>query len=201
MGEPSSNSDTHVNLVAGKPSSNRWVQVPRRSMEAMAALMGDSPAAAQLLLTVTAKMGRHNAFIASNAVLSELTGLHVSTVKRALHLLRDRKWIKIVKVGSTKSVRAIVINDTVAWEGPVEGKRYSLFTATVLASELEQEAEDILVSQEPSIEVPAIYRGEVQIPSGDGLPPPSQPSLEGLESDLPTRDVEQIDLEDFTNDI
>jgi hypothetical protein len=37
--------------------------------------------------------------------------------------------------------------------------------------------------------------GERQMPVGDGLPPPSEPPLPGLEPDLPAK--HQYDIEDY----
>jgi hypothetical protein len=39
--------------------------------------------------------------------------------------------------------------------------------------------------------LPTLYPGEQQLPAGDGLPPPSQPELEGLESELPALQAPQ----------
>src|SRR3546814_10009606 len=67
--------------------------------------------------------------------------------------------------------------------GPREGLRYSLFSATVVVSDSEQPDRDTLGKQEPLRRLPPI--GERQLPHGDGLPPPSQPFLDGIEPDLP----------------
>lgn len=163
-------------------------------MEAMAMLMGQSHSAALLLMKITARMGTHNAFVASNKALTELTGLSLATVKRSLKILQDGKWINILRLGPTNTVRAIIINDQVAWFGPREGLRQSLFSAAILISEEEQDALELAHNASDLLEIPAIYRGELQLPTGDGLPPPSQPSFPGLEPDLPAR---QMDIEDF----
>jgi len=197
MHEPPRHTATHVTLAKGPgpgPDGQHWVQVPRKSMEAMAVLMGESASAARLLVKITARMGDHNALVASNQALSDLSGLSLATVKRAMKLLQDRKWINILRLGPTGTVRAIVVNDQVAWFGPREGLRHSLFSAAILVSEAEQDPAD-LAANGPLHEVPAIYRGEMQLPTGDGLPPPSQPSMPGLEPDLPAR---QLDIEEFT---
>lgn len=191
MSLPPAHTATHVTLATGVfgPGlpGQQWVQVPRRSMEAMAVLMGQSHSAALMLMKITARMGNHNAFVASNKALSELTGLSLATVKRSLKILQDGKWINILRLGPTNTVRAIVINDQVAWFGPREGLRQSLFSAAILISEEEQDAAELAHNAADLIEVPAVYRGECQLPTGDGLPPPSEPALPGFEVDLPTR--------------
>lgn len=154
-------------------------------MEAMGALMAESSSAARLLVQITARMGEHNAFVASNQAIADLTGLSTATVKRSLKLLQDRKWINILRLGPTGTVRVIVVNDQVAWFGPRDGMRHSLFSAAVYVSEAEQDAIE-LAANGPMYEIPAIYHGEQQLPDGDGLPPPSEPPLPGMETDAPT---------------
>ncbi len=65
--------------------------------------------------------------------------------------------------------------------------RYSLFSAAVVVSADEQPDRDHLGSQLPLERLPVVYAGEQQLPTGTGLVSPSQPSLEGLEPDLPVR--------------
>lgn len=196
MREPPNHTATHVTLAKGAgpgPDGQQWVQVPRASMEAMAQLMGESASAAKLLVQITARIGEHNAFVASNQALSDMTSLSLATIKRGLKTLQDRKWINILRLGPTGTVRVIIVNDRVAWFGPREGLRHSLFSAAILVSEAEQDTAELLANGRLH-ELPAIYRGEMQLPTGDGLPPPSEPSLPGLEPDLPAR---QLDIEDF----
>lgn len=196
MREPPNHTTTHVTLAKGAgpgPDGQQWVQVPRASMEAMAQLMGESASAAKLLVQITARIGEHNAFVASNQALSDMTSLSLATIKRGLKILQDRKWINILRLGPTGTVRVIIVNDRVAWFGPREGLRHSLFSAAILVSEAEQDTAELLANGRLH-ELPAIYRGEMQLPTGDGLPPPSEPSLPGLEPDLPAR---QLDIEDY----
>lgn len=191
MREPPNHTTTHVTLAKGAgpgPDGQQWVQVPRASMEAMAQLMGESASAAKLLVQITARIGEHNAFVASNQALSDMTSLSLATIKRGLKTLQDRKWINILRLGPTGTVRVIIVNDRVAWFGPREGLRHSLFSAAILVSEAEQDTAELLANGRLH-ELPAIYRGEMQLPTGDGLPPPSEPPLPGFEHDLPARKV------------
>lgn len=155
-------------------------------MEALAELMTESASAAKVLIKITAQMGDHNAFVAANASIAEMTGLSLPTVKRSLKLLQERRWINILRLGPTQSVRVIIVNDQVAWHGPRKGLRHSLFSATVYVGEAEQDPEE-LASNGELHPMPDIRSGEGQIPSGDGLPPPSSPALPGLEPELPAR--------------
>lgn len=84
-----------------------------------------------------------------------------------------------------------MVNDRVAWHGARDGLRYSLFSAAVVVSEEEQPDRTELGRQAPLRHLPRI--GERQLPVGDGLPPPSQPFLNGMEPDLPATEQPEPD--------
>jgi DNA-binding transcriptional MocR family regulator len=139
-----------------------------------------------VLHVLIAQMGRHNALIASQNNLARAAGCSVATLKRALEILRDQNWIEVRQIGPTGTACAYVINDRVAWSGNRDGIRYSLFSAAVLLSDDEQPDKEQIGAQAPLIGIPSLYPGERQLPTGAGLPPPSEPALPGLEPDLPT---------------
>lgn len=168
-----------------KMSPGRWVQTERAAHEAWAGLMRDNPSAAMLMHLLVARIGQHNAVVISQKTLGDLMGKSRDTVKRALATLRDRNWIEVRQIGQSGTVNAYIINDRVAWTGKRDGIRYSLFSASVVLSDEEQPDRNELEAQEPLRRVPSLLRGEQQLPSGDGLPPPSEPSLPGMEPDLP----------------
>jgi hypothetical protein len=59
-----------------------------------------------------------------------------------------------------------------------------VFSATVVA---DAEDQDPLTLEHNELRrIPTLYTEEQQLPSGAGEDPPSQPSLEGLEPDLPS---------------
>lgn len=178
---------------------NTWVQTEKTAHEAWAALIGKSPKAAQLMHLLTARISDNNAVVISQKNLMRLMGCSRRTVQRALNTLSADRWIEIRQIGETGSVNAYILNDRVAWTQPRDNLRYSLFTATVIVSEDEQPDRDELGAQEPLRKLPKV--GEFQLPVGDGLPPPSQPSLPNMEPDLPATGYSyQTDIEDFTND-
>ena len=163
----------------------RWVQTERAAHEAWAALIAKAPKAAQLMHILTARVGEHNAVIISQKNLMRLAGQSRRTVQRALTVLEDDNWIEVRQVGQTGTINAYVINDRVAWSGKREGLRYSLFSATVVLSDEDQPDRDQLGNKKPLRRLPSLFRGEQQLPSGEGLPPPSQPSLPSLEPEVP----------------
>ena len=108
-------------------------------------------------------------------------------MRDALKLLTTDNWLEIRQIGGRGTVNAHIINDRVAWSGKRDGIRYSLFSAAVILSDDEQPDADHLDNQEPLRRLPSAFAGEQQLPSGDGLPPVSQPFFDGLEPDLPTK--------------
>ena len=108
---------TQSKELGATTSPGPWVQVERKAMEQWAALIAESPAAGQLLMTMVARMGRGNALVASQQALTEASNLSLSSVKRAIKLLKDRRFVEIVQIGPTRSSSAYVINSRVAWSG------------------------------------------------------------------------------------
>lgn len=172
-----------------------WVQTDRAAHERWAMLAIQNPRASSVLHVIVAQMGRHNALITSQKNLARVANCSRATLQRALEVLRDNNWIEVRQIGPTGTACAYIVNDRVAWSGKRDGIRYSMFSAAVLVSDDEQPDRNELGAL-PSLEtIPTMLPGERQLPTGDGLPPPSEPALPGLEHDLPAR---QLDIEDFT---
>lgn len=170
-----------------KRTRGSWIQTQRAAHEQWAqflALRG-ATAASRVMHLLLARMSDHNAVVVSQKTLAALLQCDERTVRRAIAMLRSHNWIDVCQIGDRGTVNAYVINDRVAWFGAREGARYSLFSATVIASETEQPEHDNLDSREPLHKLPRMFPGEQQLPVGDGLPPPSEPTLPGMEPDLP----------------
>lgn len=167
-------------------SPGAWVQTDRATHEAWARMSVKSPRASALLHVLVARTGQHNAVVASQSVLAKLMGCNRRTIVRAIQDLAEGKWIEVRQIGDRGTVNAYVVNDRVAWHGPREGLRYSLFSATVILAESEQPDGAELGQQEPLQKLPRLFPGERQLAGGEGEPPPSEPSLPGMEPDLPT---------------
>lgn len=177
-----------------KPTNKKpnFVQTELKVHEEWAQLTMKKPYAAALMHVLTAQVGEHNAVVASYPTLASLLGVSVMTIRRAVTVLAENNWIEVRRVGGSGTSNAYVINDRVAWTQPRDNLRYSLFSATVIASSDEQPDKDQLGNQEPLRKLPKI--GELQFPFGDGLPPPSQPSLPNMETDLPAAG-KQLDID------
>lgn len=174
-----------------------WVQTERRAHEEWANLIGTHPKAAQLLHLLVANMDKKSAVIVSQKVLAEMMKCSLNTIKRAIVPLQAGNWIDVIRIGSGRGgVNAYLVNRRVAWADKRENQHYAIFDARIITSASEQDG-DVFAHQEPLKQLPNF--GEFPIPMGDGLPPPNQPSLDGLEPDLPavhgTDEAERLKLE------
>jgi hypothetical protein len=154
-------------------------------MELWARLISRKPAAAQLLMILVARMGELNAVVVSQKVLAKMMQAHERTVRRAVADLVAERYVEVLRLNGPGTVSAYVVNSHVAWGQPREDLRLAIFTATVIAAADDQPDREVLGKQEPLHVLPSLFPGERQLPTGDGLPPPSEPALPGMELDLP----------------
>lgn len=172
----------------GIPATNKpgqWVQTERKAHEAWARLIARKPRAAMLLHHLVAQMGHQNAVVISQKTLAKLMGVTDRTVRSAVADLLAERWVQVVKMNGPGTVSAYVVNDRVAWGQPRDQLNLSVFSATVVADIEDQDTATI--EHVELRRIPALYPGERQLPSGAGEQPPSQPSLPGMELDLPAR--------------
>jgi hypothetical protein len=174
-----------------KHKQGQWVQTERKAHEAWAKLIARKPRAAELLHHLVAQMGHQNAVVVPQNVLAKLMGRSVDTVQRAVRDLVAERWIQVVRLGKGKEA-AYVVNDRVAWGQPRDQLCLSVFSATVVADIEDQETTTLDGAELRRI--PTLYPGERQLPTGAGEDPPSQPSISGMEPDLPAL-TEQEQLE------
>jgi len=178
--------------IATKPGGT-WLQTERAAHERWALLSVTQPRASALLHVILANMGRHNAVVASQATLARLANCSLATLKRSLSVLREGNWVEVRQIGPTGTANAYVVNDRVAWSGNRDGIRYSMFSASIIVSDTEQPDRDDIGAQPSLQHIPSLFGDERQLPTGPGLPPPSSPSLPGLEPDLPTKQTDLVD--------
>ena len=161
-----------------------WVQTERKAHESWALLIGSKPKAAQLLHLLVANMDKKGAIVISQKVLADLMSVHYNTVKKAIKVLKSDNWIDVIRIGSERGgVNAYVVNRRVAWADKRENQCYASFDARVITGLSEQEKRSIENTQELK-QLPNL--GEFQIPVGEGLAPPNQPSLPDMEASLPS---------------
>jgi hypothetical protein len=172
-------------LGSTRPAEARkstWVQTERAAHEAWAQLVRTNQRAAALLHVLVANMDHQAAVVASRSTLASLVGYSEATVKRAVADLRADRWIEVVQLGGKGGVNAYVVNSRVAWADSRERMATAAFTARVLAARDEQDRIDTSDLRR----IPTLYPGERQLPTGPGEDPPSQPSISGMEPDLPS---------------
>lgn len=140
-----------------------------------------SPRAAAMAHYLVANMESSGAVVASYATLAKITGMSVATVRRAIDDLKADRWVEVVQIGGKGGANAFVINSRVGWAQGRDKLHLAAFSARVIADREEQAC----IDDAPLRRIPTLMPGERQLPSGPGEEPPSQPSIEGLEPDLP----------------
>lgn len=158
-----------------------WVQTERATHEAWGMLTMRSPRAATMAHYLVANMEASGAVVASYATLAKITGMSVATVRRAIDDLKADRWIEVVQIGGKGGANAFIINSRVAWAQGRDKLPLAAFSARVIVDREEQQQIDTT----PLRRIPVLQQGEMQLPTGPGVEPPSQPSIPGMEPDLP----------------
>ncbi len=164
------------------PPQLTFAQTDLAVHEAWGRLSLQSPRAAALAHFMVANMGREGALVVSLPTLCQITGMSISTLKRAIADLKNGRWIEVVNIGGKGGANAYVINERVAWTQGRDKKVYAHFSASILAAQSEQkEAPEEI----PLRKFPMLRAAEIPLPTGKGEDPPSQPSISGFEPPLP----------------
>lgn len=154
-----------------------YSQTELMAHEAWAHFTLEAPPAAALVHLLCRLAGDDDSVVASQRVLAERLGVSKSTINRALANAAAAQYIEIIRLGATATgACAYRLNSRVHWTKNSEGKATSAFRAVVLASADDQPA----IESAPLRRVPMIRHGEIPLPTGPGLPPPSQPGLDGI---------------------
>lgn len=142
------------------------------------------PVASGVLHYLSANVGRENAVVVSQTLIAKVLGVSDRSISRAIKDLEAGNWIQPVKLGSGREC-AYILNSRVAWADKRDNLRLARFSAAVIVDWEDQPDRDQLDNLPPLHRLPDLFPGEQQLPSGDGLPPPSEPALPGYEPDLP----------------
>lgn len=171
------------NVSSGEPSeyqSNErdnanFVQLSRSYLRDMRRLARKSAVAHEILYYLVEHMGRTtNAVVVSYQTLVEVTGTSRATVARAVRLLKDEQWIDSVKIGSAS---AYAVNERIFWQAGRNQRQYAVFSATVIASETEQESGFREKARQSLRHIPVIERDDVVTTGNENLDPPDQGDL------------------------
>lgn len=160
--------------MSGKNDNYNFVQVQKGHMKQWRELIQKQPLSAEIMFYFMEVMGRNtNAVVCSYKTLQEVTGYSRPSVGRAIKTLKDMNWIDSVKVGSAT---AYAVNERIVWQSGKNQRRYAMFSATVVASESEQE-KGFDENSHKIKHIPFVERTERVIVSNDELPPPDQQEL------------------------
>jgi hypothetical protein len=112
-----------------------FVQIEKKSLKELRRLTDQHPKAASLLYRLAEKMNKQNAIVVSQTTLMHLTGWSRPTVSGAVKVLKDEKWIQVLKIGTAN---AYIINNAVFWQDSRD-KKVTTFRAQIIASAGEQD--------------------------------------------------------------
>lgn len=160
--------------------SQGWLQSDKAAHQAMWKLGIKHPMALSVLHFMVSKLSRGtNGVVISAAALAKQMGLAPRTVQNTITILRDCKFVQVLKSGN---VNVYIINSRVAWQGD-RGMRYASFNAQILVDESEQAqpVDELIAQAEEMMQVPVMhFNEEIQLdaigePAGE--PAPKQASL------------------------
>ncbi|MDQ1817807.1 replication/maintenance protein RepL [Massilia sp. CCM 9210] len=113
-----------------------WVQTDKKAHQAMWQLGIKHPMALSVLHFMVSRLNRGtNGVIISAAALAKQMGISPRTVQSTITVLRDCKFVQVLKTGNTN---VYIINAHVAWQGE-RGSRFAHFNAEITIDEQEQE--------------------------------------------------------------
>uniref|UniRef100_UPI0018691C71 replication/maintenance protein RepL n=1 Tax=Halomonas citrativorans TaxID=2742612 RepID=UPI0018691C71 len=150
-----------------------YYMMSRAAEKNLRALQAANPTAALVFSVIRENMQiGTNAVAISNTAFCKIIGKSRATVTRAIKHLAEHNYVQIVKVGTTNTY---VVNEQVAFAGSA-GQRKAVFSATVVAHEVEQDEGWDQVKKLKA--VPVIYEDERAIMNDEELPPPDQTDLD-----------------------
>lgn len=114
-----------------------------------------------------------NSLVISNKALARILDVSERSIGRAIKILKDHKYVQVVKIGTTNSY---TVNSSICFAGN-PGQRKACYQATVIAHECDQDEgwDDVeKIKQMP------IFDSKVERPilNNEDLPPPDQQDLD-----------------------
>ena len=156
-----------------------FLQLEKRNIKEVRRLIGQSPKASQLLMLLAEHMNKQNAIVMSMQTMMTMTKWSRPTVSGAIKLLRDEKWLQVIKIGTAN---AYIINNSVFWQSSRDQK-ISCFSAQIVASAIEQDEEvevmeKLKLKHYPFAEIKEANQTGAQISIAGKEPPPDQIEME-----------------------
>jgi hypothetical protein len=155
--------------------NTNFVQFNRGVMAQHRQLVLKNALAASILSFFIEKMGKNNTIVCSYQVLQEITGYSRPSVARALKVLKEDRWVQAIRIGSA---HAYAVNSAAFWSSWGNGKKYSVFHATVIASESEQKEAIATMEKIKLKHMPVLDINEQAVMGAEELPPPDQKDLD-----------------------
>lgn len=153
-----------------------FVQLSKSYLQSMRKLSRKNPLASEILLYFVEHMGRTtNAVVCSYKVLCEVTGVSRPTVARAIKVLKEDHWVDAVKIGNAT---AYCVNERAFWQAGRLERKYAIFSATVIASESEQDSDYRDRAKHKMTHVPVIRDNDTPSVLNEPLPPPDQSEMD-----------------------
>lgn len=123
-----------------KSPYSKWTQVNSDDYAYNAEdwLIANSPNAYRILKFLVTNMDRQNAILCSYKVFQEKFGYSKATIERAIKVLKDKQYVKVVKSGTSN---IYLINKTLYWNSWGSNYAYAEFGAKIIISASEQEKE------------------------------------------------------------
>jgi len=146
-----------------KRKNSNFVQFYKSQIKHLRKLVNEDPVASEIFMFLVEHMGRTNAVICSYRVLEEALDYSRSTIYRGVRTLKDKRFIKLVKVGNATVFH---INAQLAWSSWSTGKKYAALNGQILIAESEQdEPEDLQQELIPLVITKTVYEPlpEIQI--------------------------------------
>jgi DNA-binding transcriptional regulator YhcF (GntR family) len=152
-----------------------WVQTDKKAHQAMWKLGVKHPMAVSVLHFMVSRLNRGtNGVVISAATLARQMGIAPRTVQSAIAVLRDCKFVQVLKTGNTN---IYIINAHVAWQGE-RGSRFAAFNAELIIDEQEQEksVDELIEQANEQLPVPVMeFDQQIDLGAADVVTDPEGP--------------------------
>jgi hypothetical protein len=125
------------------PKNMDFLQVTKSELRNLTDLSKKNQLSFEILMSFAQVMNKQNAIIMSYATMQTIIGKSRVTLSNAVKVLREDKWIQVVKIGTAN---AYVLNSAVFWTDKGFRKETATFTAQVVTT-LDEQDKDLRKNQ------------------------------------------------------
>lgn len=180
--EAEANDEAKEREEAKQSPYKKWVQWNSEHHMDEDRLIKESPMAFRVWKFLVHNMDRYNAVMCSYQVLIEVLQASKDTIYRAIRLLKNRKYIAVLKSGAAN---IYALNHDLVWNSHGYNMEYSKFPVNVILSLSEQEEEvQIKATRQKQLEVKEEKGRELKKGKEKGTPQGSQSQRQLMESFL-----------------